>query len=114
MSATIHADAVPLRLDEGGNVRVGDSRVTLRVVVDQYLDGASAEQIAERFDTLQLADVYAALAYFLRHRPELDEQFAQDDRDSEAFLRGLGSAYRTAADLRPQLEARRAASLPGG
>ena len=32
----IHADPPPLRVDEGGVVRVGGSRVSLDLVVEQY------------------------------------------------------------------------------
>lgn len=39
------ADPVPLRADGGGGFRVGDSRVLLDVVLDEYENGADAESI---------------------------------------------------------------------
>lgn len=65
-------EAPPLRTDEHGVVRVGDTRVTLDLVVGVFLDGATAEEIALRFDVLELGDVYATIAYYLHHRPEVD------------------------------------------
>jgi hypothetical protein len=51
----------------------------------------TAEQIAERYTTIDLADIYAALAYCLRHKAEVDAYMA----------RRLGEADR----LRRQIEA---------
>lgn len=65
---TIQAEAPPLKMDEHGTIRVGDTRVTLDTVIGEYLNGASAEVIAGAYNTLSLADVYASIAYYLRHR----------------------------------------------
>src|SRR4051794_28755201 len=72
MPLTIQTDPVPLRTDERGAVRVGDSQVLLDVVIREFENGACPEDIAHGYETLQLADVYAALAYYLRHRAEVD------------------------------------------
>ena len=53
----IHDDGSPLRIDEGGAVRVGLCRITLDFVVESYKAGMSPESVVERFPTLQLADV---------------------------------------------------------
>lgn len=62
------ADAPPLRLDEGGAVRIGKSRVALDVVVEQYNNGMAPEDMVRDYDTLALADVHAVIAYYLRNR----------------------------------------------
>src|SRR5438477_4235755 len=67
----MHADPPPLRVDEGGAVRVGSSRVSLDLVVEQYENGMAPEDIVRAYDTLRLADVYAVIAYYLRHRDEV-------------------------------------------
>jgi uncharacterized protein (DUF433 family) len=61
-------DRVPLRVDEGGVVRIGDTRVSLDLVVEQYLNGMTPEDMVRAYDTLDLADVHAVIAYYLRHR----------------------------------------------
>ena len=57
MTIPLHADPVPLRADETGTIRVGSSRVTLDVLLADYLSGLSPEEIARQLDTLDLADV---------------------------------------------------------
>lgn len=62
------ADSLPLRVDEGGVVRVGNSRISLDLIVEGYENGVTPEDLVRSYDTLALADVYAAISYYLRHR----------------------------------------------
>ncbi|MBM3993252.1 MAG: DUF433 domain-containing protein [Planctomycetes bacterium] len=82
MPVELQADPLPLRMDESGAIRVGSSRVTLDVVLADYQSGMSPEDIVGQLDTLDLADVHAAIAYYLRHRAEVDEYLRR--RHSEA------------------------------
>jgi uncharacterized protein (DUF433 family) len=61
-------DGLPLRVDEGGAVRVGKSRIGLDLVVEQYENGMTPEDMVRAYDTLVLADVHDVIAYYLRHR----------------------------------------------
>ncbi|CAA9586359.1 MAG: hypothetical protein AVDCRST_MAG88-4004 [uncultured Thermomicrobiales bacterium] len=72
MSATLTAFELPLRLDAQGTIRVGRSRVTLDTVIEAYQRGARPEVIAQQFPAVTLAEVYATIAYYLQHQPELD------------------------------------------
>ena len=83
MSLSIHADPVPIRSDADGTLRIAGTRVTLDVIVAQYLAGVLAEEIAERFSVLTPADVHAALAYFLRHREEMECYLAEQAEGAE-------------------------------
>ena len=65
------ADHPPLRVDEGGAVRVGNSRISLDLIVEQYENGMTPEDMVRAYDTLLLADVHAVIAYYLRHRDEV-------------------------------------------
>lgn len=67
----IEADPVPLYMDQDGEVRVGDTRVTLDTVVETFEYGATAEEIVLKYPSLRLADVYAAISYYLRHQTEV-------------------------------------------
>jgi hypothetical protein len=58
----LRAEPPPLRVDEGGAVRVGKSRVSLDVVVEQYENGMTPENLVRAYDTLDLADVHAVVA----------------------------------------------------
>jgi uncharacterized protein (DUF433 family) len=64
----LHADRPPLRVDDGGVVRIGTGRVSLDVVVEQYENGMTPEELVRAYDTLTLPDAYAAVAFYLRHR----------------------------------------------
>jgi uncharacterized protein (DUF433 family) len=68
---TLHAAPPPLRLDEGGALLVGSSRITLDLIVEQYENGIAPEDMVRAYDTLALADVHAVIAYYLRHRDEV-------------------------------------------
>ena len=67
-SLSFHADPPPLRMDEGGVVRVGNTRVSLDLIVEQYENGMTPEGMVRAYDTLDLADVHAVIAYYLRHK----------------------------------------------
>jgi uncharacterized protein (DUF433 family) len=97
MSVTLHADPVPLRVDETGAIRVGQSRVSLDVLLQYWRMGMKPEEIARGLDTLTLADVHGALAYYLRHEAEIDD-----------YLRGRADE---AEKLRQQIEAANAGRL---
>lgn len=106
MWLVVETDPTPLRADEHGVVRVGGTRVTLDQVVGAFREGATAEEIALRFSGLDLAHVYAAVAYYLNHRETVDryvdEQavMAEDQRRRHAQPLDAGA-------LRERLQARR-------
>ncbi len=82
---TLHAESPPLRMDEGGSVRVGKTRVSLDLVVEQYENGMSPEDLVRAYDTLDLADVYAVLAYYLRHRAEVLAYLKERDEQAKVL-----------------------------
>src|SRR5438067_9122977 len=79
------ADRPPLRVDEGGAVRVGQSRISLDLVVEQYENGMTPEDMVRAYDTLGLADVHAAIAYYLRHRDEVRANLKRRGEEAEAL-----------------------------
>jgi uncharacterized protein (DUF433 family) len=97
----LEAVTPPLRVDEGGVVRVGNSRVNLDLVVEQYENGMTPEDMVRAYDTLTLADVHAAIAYYLRHRAEVQAYLSRRNEEAEV-LRAKIEAERpriTRADL---------------
>jgi uncharacterized protein (DUF433 family) len=73
MSIKLSNDPLVLKCDADGVLRVGGTRVTLDTVIQAYADGAGPEEIALRYDALSLSDIHATLAYYLRHKQELDD-----------------------------------------
>jgi uncharacterized protein (DUF433 family) len=104
---SLHSEAPPLRVDAGGVVRVGNSRVILDLVVSQYENGMTPEDMVRAYDTLVLAEVYAVIAYYLRHRDEVRAYLNRREEEAEA-LRAKSEAERP-RDLIQALLARRAA-----
>jgi uncharacterized protein (DUF433 family) len=43
-------------VDEGGVIRVGESRISLDLVVEQYENGMTPEDVVRDYDSLRLAD----------------------------------------------------------
>ncbi len=97
MAITLHVDPVPLRVDDKGTIRVGESRITLDVLLQYWRLGMKPEEIACGLDTLSLADVHAALAYYFRHQTEIDNYLAGRAKEAE--------------DLRQQIETANASHL---
>ena len=77
MSLLVQSEAPPLREDASGALRVGHSRVLLELVVEAFEDGATPEAIAQRYPTVTLPDVYAVIAYYLRHPTEVQKYMAE-------------------------------------
>src|SRR5437899_1844915 len=75
-------EAMPVQMDEDRVYRVGSTRVSLDSVVHAFNQGCTAEAIRNKFPTLELGDVYAAIGYYLNHQTEVNDYLLQ--RRSEA------------------------------
>jgi len=106
MTLLISGEPVPLRTDEVGIVRVGKTRVSLESIVYDYNSGATAEQIAFDFPTLDLADIHAVIAYYLRHRGEV-EQYLANLQDQAGEVRKRIATVVAGGEIRERLLARR-------
>ena len=79
--------AVPRADREHGAIRVGGTRVTLGTVICAFNDGDSPEEIAHSYSTLRLADVYAVVAYYLRHKEAVDDYLREREQEATALRR---------------------------
>jgi uncharacterized protein (DUF433 family) len=87
------SDPVPLVMSEDRRaIRVAGTGVTLDTLIGAFRRGATPEEIAQDFSAVPLADVYAVITYYLRHRSEVDE-----------YLERRASAH---AELRREIEGR--------
>ncbi len=107
MPLTIRPEIAPLRIDEDGVVRVGPTRVTIDSIVGAYHEGFSAEEIAEQYPAVEIGDVSSALAYYLRHRAELDAYLEGRGRDAQAVRQTYEARFPPGPGLRQRLQARR-------
>lgn len=107
MAIAIQAEPVPLMADADGVLRVGGTHVPLDTVVRAFEWGATAEEIAVRFDTLRLADIYAVIGYCLRHRDEIAAYMAQREQAAQDTRKDV-AALTAEAGIRQRLERRMA------
>ncbi len=89
-----------------GVLRVGGTRVTLDTVVSAFEQGATAEEIAQQYSSLNLADVYAVIGYYLQNRVEV-EQYLRERRRQANDVRKQNEAKFNPEGVRARLLARR-------
>ena len=58
-------------------MRVSHTRVSLDSVIFAFNDGATPEEIVQQYSTLNLADVYAVISYYLQHRADVEDYLEQ-------------------------------------
>ena len=83
MAAIVGTIPKPVRMDSFGILRVGRSRVSLDSVVYDFKRGADAAEIQRDFDTLSLAEVHAAIAYYLHNREEIEAYLVEQETENE-------------------------------
>jgi uncharacterized protein (DUF433 family) len=104
---TVDSCKIPLEEDASGVIRVEETRVTLDSIVLAFREGASAEEIAERFPALSLSAVYAAITFYLQNRTEIDAYLKRRESDAEQ-LRSQIESRPEAKEFRDRLLARMA------
>ena len=81
-------ETLPLRVDAHGVVRMANSRIPIDNVITAYQRGATPEEIVEeQYPTLNVADVYLVIGFYLRHKPEVDVYLAEQAAEEEKILR---------------------------
>ena len=103
----ITADPVPLEADVDGVVRVGGTRVTLDAVVAAFKEGATAEEIVFQYPSLDLANVYAVIAYYLQRCPQIEAYLRQRRTQADEIQRQNETQF-DPHGIRERLLARRA------
>ena len=106
MTSTDTTERVPVHTDADGIIRVGGTRVTLDTIVAAFEAGATAEEIVQQYPSVALADVYSVIAYYLRHRTEIEAYVNQRQRQA-AQVREENERRFAPSGLRDRLLARR-------
>lgn len=102
----VSTSEIKLTETESGVLRIGDTRVSLDSVIIAFNQGSTPEQIVYDYDTLTLADVYAAISYYLQHRETVDSYLAERAKQNEK-LRESNDARFNHKGIREKLLARR-------
>ena len=70
------------------DIRVKGTRVGIETILTDYLElGLFAEQIATRYPTLSVEQVYATLTYYWRNRSQVDAYLRTIDQEIEGQRR---------------------------
>lgn len=101
--------AVPIRKDQEGDLRVGQTRVMLDTVVYAHRMGRTPEQIVQSFPTLDLRDVYTVLAWYLNNRTDVDAYIEQREKAGEEIRQRIEKLQGSSEGLKAKLLARLAA-----
>ena len=80
---------VPLRTDEHGAIRIGNTRVLLELVIHAYFMGETPEGIVDSYSSLTTSDVYAVIGYYLANREEIDTYIRQRDMQADQILQDM-------------------------
>jgi uncharacterized protein (DUF433 family) len=97
---------VPLITDPHGVVRVRGTRVTLDSIIIAFRAGATAEEIAQQFPTVALADVYHIIAYYLNQTVEVEAYLSQRQAEAAELKREVEKRF-DSSGIRARLLARR-------
>ena len=106
MSLSIAIEPLPLTKDADGVVRVGGTRVTLDTLVEAFHEGLTAEEMAQQYPSVALADIYAVIGYYLRRRAEV-EAYLEERRRKAREVREWNQARTDPRGIRERLLARR-------
>jgi uncharacterized protein (DUF433 family) len=83
---------------------ISDTRVSLDSIVYAFLNGQTAEGIAQSFPVLSLEQVYGAITFYLAHRSEMDAYLLEAKASFEARREAAQAAdpmfYKKLADAR--------------
>ncbi len=58
---------------DSDDIRIKGTRIGIETVLEDYLNASSPEEIAIRYPTLTLEQVYATITFYLHHQQKIDQ-----------------------------------------
>lgn len=104
-------ETIPLEAGADGVIRVSNTRVTLDTIVHAFHDGATAEEIAQQYPSVPLADIYSVIGYYLRRTAEV-EAYLERRREQADRVREANEARFDSVGVRKRLLARQTPNQP--
>lgn len=111
MDMILQTEAPPLYQDSSGALRIGSSRVLLELVIRAFEDGATPETIAQQYPTTTLTDIYSVIAYYLRHREEVEVYLSARENQAEEVRQRIENQQGDLSAMRERLLARQQAKV---
>lgn len=63
----------------GGRPRINGTRMSVQTIAGWYKQGYSVEEIADQYEHLTLAQIYAALAYYHANQEEIEADLRAEE-----------------------------------
>jgi uncharacterized protein (DUF433 family) len=92
-AAAIDPEPVPLTRDDEGRLMVAGTRISLDILVADFKRGRTPEAIHDAYQTVSLADVYTVLAYYLRHRSEVEAYLVEQEAAADEVRTRIEEAF---------------------
>ena len=105
IAVTTLTETVPLETDPDGVMRVRQTRVTLDTIVAAFQEGATAEEIAQQYPSVALADVYQIIGYYLRRRDEVEAYLKKRKGEADGLQKQMEARFNPVG-IRERLMAR--------
>lgn len=95
----------------GGRLRIDGSRITVNQIVALYKQGYGAEDIADQYPHLTMAQVYAALAHYHANQEEIEADLAAERKETHGKANVLTGSLEKEVRLEAFKELQRRLSL---
>jgi uncharacterized protein (DUF433 family) len=66
----------------GGRLRIDGTRITVNQIAVLYKQGYNAEDIADQYPHLTMAQVYAALSHYHANKEEIEADLTAEDQEA--------------------------------
>ena len=76
-----------------GGFYVAGTRISLDSIVYSFNSGDSPETIRQNFSSLSLEQVYGAIAFYLAHEKEVDENIRQGEQELDGTVPSLRESH---------------------
>jgi uncharacterized protein (DUF433 family) len=116
VTIALERETFPLTKDPDGTIRVAGTSVPIEAIVYGFLRGESPDEIVEGFPAVSLADAYATIGFYLRHRDAVDtylrEREAEEFRQRAAYEAEFPRRGPTREELLARWQSRYGAPFP--
>jgi len=102
---------LPLSIDPTGVARVGETRVTLDVVIGAFKNGATCEEIVFQFPVLDVSDVYMIIGFYLKNQGTVEDYLTLQMADAAQIRQKIKARF-TSNGVRERLLNRRIVLQP--
>jgi uncharacterized protein (DUF433 family) len=81
-----------IEIRDTGEARIEGAGFKVRMLVEEYLAGASAEDLQREHPHLSLSQIHSALAYYHDNKLQIDQEIAELTRFAEEFRAEQGES----------------------